>query len=224
MIVDGVQNHLGKRGEPPIGEYDAVLFVLFSFDDPSSQNMMFLLRSLLFQLSAYRSIPEEVMAMHQNNPIGPSEQGFRATLFAVLERMQRQRSAPYTTRTQSISMDKTTREPRSLTLAIDSIDELSSPDFQQEVLQLVEDLQTFSLSNPHFPVRIALSSRDRPDIRDICTSSPGWYITTTDTQNIRDDIATFVSNRMQNHLRMKKMPSERRSMICKKVIEASQDM
>ena len=224
MIIDKIERYLIDREPPSDGQYDAVAFVLFSFDDIVSQDLEFVLRFLLFQLSAYGPVPEEVVNMYKNNHVGPSAESFRSTFFRVLERIQSQHTTASSAYLPSDPTKRVEDHPRSLTFVIDAIDELSSMDFQTEVLQLAEDVQDFSGRYPHFPIRIALCSRQHGGIQELCFRSQRWYITNMSMENIEKDIRAFASSRMENHWSMRKISSEDRFRICEKVVESSRDM
>ena len=224
MILDGIQDCLRDRDPPLPSEADVVLFLLFSFDDRASQSFMFVLRFLLYQLSAYGRIPPEVRTMHQTNHVGPSEEDYSATLFKILRRMQSDTLETNETHGWTHSSQQPYTRARSLTLVIDSMDELSPPDFKEDILRLILHLQAAAAKSPHFPFRLVLCSRKDQDIERTCKRSGGWYITTTSADNIRTDISNSVSSRISKHPRMRDMTEATQEMVRMKVTEAAKDM
>lgn len=199
----------------------AYTFFTFSRDIPASQSMDFVYRFLLLQMCASDTIPEEIDTMHKHNSIGPSENNFRDTLFAILHRWQTQ-VLDMSSNRQSMDTDSV-HHVRSLTVVMDAIDELPSIKLRDDMLRFVEQLHALDREHPHFRVRVALCSRESDVIRRVC-SSPGWNVIVMPASEIQEDIRKFIRERIRQSLNMRSMPESDQERVCERVAAKAQNM
>lgn len=162
-----------RMSDPQIG----IAFFFFTFNDDGKQSASAMLRALVLQLSSQ---------LHGNN--------------TVLSRMHDSyRNATPSDQALLDCLRQLIRTFRDVYIILDALDESPRDKYRGAMLQVLDELRTWSESGLH----LLVTSREEVDIRDELDAMPDETITMKN-DSIDRDITSFISQNLQDNRRLRK--------------------
>ncbi|KAK6365835.1 hypothetical protein LTR64_008671 [Lithohypha guttulata] len=171
------------------------LFFFFSANDPGRQNHQSMIRALLSQLYQSSGIPQSLLELYKRyssqSDCGPSITAELSNIF--------------------VEFLMNLKEP--LYLVLDGLDEVGYGPQRAEVVQLTQQL--VALRQPQ--LHIFLTSRSEADILGYFEESEGWISLPADHYKISGDIKIYVEQELCRYPDLKRLPSNTKEMIRKRL-------
>jgi ankyrin repeat domain-containing protein 50 len=166
-----------------------VAYFYFSFDLTPSHDSGSIAKALLAQLCSGSLVPPSLKALYEK--LQPSRAPTRDLLEALVSILGSRKAA------------ESKSPPRDVFLILDGLDEVPYGSSRDTVLELVKELEK---SGPH--VHILVSSREEQDIGSALSQSRDWKRFPIGMNLVEDDIALFIACQIEDHSKLKSLPSE----------------
>lgn len=179
----------------------AIAYFYFDFNEPEKQNATSFVTTLIAQLCNHVvDLPEKLKELYKacNNGSGVATlDALQAALFAVAEKFG------------------------DVFIVADALDECpKNGNLREELLELIKDMNTRSLSNIH----LLVTSRPESDIEELLKSLSTTRVIPIQGSPIDADIKSYICNEISSDSKLKKFPIEEQKKIEKRLIEGADGM
>jgi hypothetical protein len=209
-------------------EGSRVCFFYCSFQDHSRQGLGAILRSFIAQFCAADYIPAPLQNLYMEcqktyPPKIPTNNQLSATLISIFEGLR------YSEGSSSDSNGKTSSplstinpdpsKAKKAFLFIDALDEIPE-DQREEVFEFLNSLAGKRLTH----VRVLLTSRDEPSIKENLTDLIPWPSAPIDTIAVEADIDRYVRRILSSHHSLRRQSADSKEAIISRLVKDSNGM
>jgi hypothetical protein len=187
-----------------------------SFQDTSRQDLSAILRAFIAQCSTVDSIPSPLQKLfsecHKVYPPNiPTNDDLSSTLITILNEQ--------TAKADDEPPTASRTEPKKTFLFIDALDEIPLEQ-RWEVFEFLNQLANQKL--PH--VRILVTSRDEPSIREGLSGSIQWSEVPVDRRAVEIDIENYVRRTLSSHRSLRPRSDDTKNAILSRVVKEDSGM
>jgi hypothetical protein len=214
-IIESLSRQNHSKNLNPGEQQPALAYFYFSFDNALEQDLSTVLRSIIWQICTDGEIPFALQTLFQKGyTTRLNTLELRSLLKAILQ-------GDGNLQGSALDIYGTPVQNKETFLVFDGLDEIPYGPHREAILELLDDLSaTTNFGRTHTLV----TSRPEKDISDYLSSSRDWLRCSMERYHVQDDIALYISDQIEKHPKLKKLPLDIQFKAKRGLIEGSNGM